>query len=313
MQRVVRTDNDAMREQMEDQNAKQEVYVLAAHMSTGDVKSNKPAAAENADKEKTEKEKADNEKNEKAEKSKAGKSSAAEEAAKQRAAHATNAVNVVLVSDIDVLSAQVFELRSHGSEEGDEEDFGIHFDNVVFVLNVLDELAGDPRFVENCSRNARPVHRTLTAIENRIEDYKQQLDLQRQDFEKEFDKEMKKVGAEGTDAEAELSAAQAKLAKFERDGTEPPDDLKMEFLNARFNKEIVDQRIKNTEEQLRRKHDRQVEVFDRQLNSELRARQNDYKLGALLLPPILPAIVAVFVFFSRRAQEREGVAKSRLR
>jgi ABC-2 type transport system permease protein len=78
-------------------------------------------------------------------------------------------------------------------------------------------------------------------------------------------------------------------------------------------KQIADKRIKDTEDRLHRDHDRQVEVFDRQLNSELRARQNDYKWGALLLPPILPFIVAAFVFFNRRAQEREGVAKSRLR
>jgi ABC-2 type transport system permease protein len=41
--------------------------------------------------------------------------------------------------------------------------------------------------------------------------------------------------------------------------------------------------------------------------------QDDYKLWAVLLPPIPPLIVAGIVFFNRRANEREGVSKARLR
>jgi hypothetical protein len=33
----------------------------------------------------------------------------------------------------------------------------------------------------------------------------------------------------------------------------------------------------------------------------------------VLLPPILPLAIAIVVFFTRRAREREGVARSRLR
>jgi ABC-2 type transport system permease protein len=41
--------------------------------------------------------------------------------------------------------------------------------------------------------------------------------------------------------------------------------------------------------------------------------QDKYKLWAVLLPPIPPLIVAFVVFFNRRANEREGVSKARLR
>jgi ABC-2 type transport system permease protein len=41
--------------------------------------------------------------------------------------------------------------------------------------------------------------------------------------------------------------------------------------------------------------------------------QDNYKLWAVLLPPIPPLIVAFAVFFNRRAKEREGVSKARLR
>jgi hypothetical protein len=41
--------------------------------------------------------------------------------------------------------------------------------------------------------------------------------------------------------------------------------------------------------------------------------QNNYKLLAVLLPPLLPLVVGIAVFFNRRAAEREGVERSRLR
>ena len=41
--------------------------------------------------------------------------------------------------------------------------------------------------------------------------------------------------------------------------------------------------------------------------------QDKYKLWAVILPPIPPLLVGLGVYFSRRAKEREGVARSRLR
>jgi ABC-2 type transport system permease protein len=45
----------------------------------------------------------------------------------------------------------------------------------------------------------------------------------------------------------------------------------------------------------------------------VRREQDRQKWLAVLLPPIPPLVVAFFVFFRRRAREREGVSRSRLR
>jgi hypothetical protein len=66
-------------------------------------------------------------------------------------------------------------------------------------------------------------------------------------------------------------------------------------------------------EQLRRKRDAEVESVERKLESTIRREQDWQKWLAVIVPPIPPLIVAFFVFFRRRALEREGVAKSRLR
>ncbi len=88
------------------------------------------------------------------------KSPAAEEKPK-----AEPEINVVLVSDIDCLYSAFFSLRSRGEDADSEFDF--KFDNVPFVLNVLDVLAGDQRFVD--IRTRRPAHRTLTKVNDATE------------------------------------------------------------------------------------------------------------------------------------------------
>ena len=53
---------------------------------------------------------------------------------------------MVLVADIDMLHQLFFRLR----EQGDMPQAGVFFDfdNVSFVLNTLDSLAGDDRFLD---------------------------------------------------------------------------------------------------------------------------------------------------------------------
>ena len=54
-----------------------------------------------------------------------------------------NNIDVVLVSDIDWIAPIIFQLR----EIGENQDIQWKFQNVPFVLNILDSLAGDDRFV----------------------------------------------------------------------------------------------------------------------------------------------------------------------
>ena len=88
-----------------------------------------------------------------------------------------------VVADIDMLSQDFFRLR----EQGDMPEVGIHFDfdNVTFVLNVLDELAGDHRFIE--IRKRRPKHRTLARIEERTKEAKQEAADAREQFTKDYE------------------------------------------------------------------------------------------------------------------------------
>lgn len=205
-------------------------------------------------------------------------------------------VKVVVVADIDMLTPTFFALR----EQGEIEELGItfDFDNITFVLNVLDELAGDTRFID--IRKRRPQHRTLTQIEEatreardatakaREEAYKE-AEKVRDDEQAELDKRIKEL-QQRTDMQEMEKAIQVLL--LERDG-----------------QRRLDAKVKEAEA----KRDSKIKQIETKLAQTIRRVQDTYKMWAVVLPPIPPLVVAIFVFLARRAKEREGVARSRLR
>ena len=62
-----------------------------------------------------------------------------------------------------------------------------------------------------------------------------------------------------------------------------------------------------------RDRDKKIATIRRDSNRKIAKMQNQYKFLAVLIPPIPPLLIAVFVFFRRRIKEREGVAAARLR
>ncbi len=205
-------------------------------------------------------------------------------------------VNVVVVADIDSLSQDFFRIR----EQGDTPEMGINFsfDNVTFVLNVLDALAGDQRFIE--IRKRRLKHRTLARIEERTHEAKQEATDAREQFTKDFDAEDQK----------EQKAVDEKVAELKKRKNM---DIQQMAIEVALMQQSLEQQRQTKLAQLRAEKDQKINKIETDLALKVKQVQDRYKMWAVLLPPIPPLLVAVFVFFSRRAREREGVARSRLR
>jgi len=205
-------------------------------------------------------------------------------------------INVVLVSDIDCLASAFFFVRAQGAEEN--ADISWNFDNVTFVLNALDVLAGDQRFVE--IRKRRRPHRTLVKVESRTEEARKEAAEQRQKFMSDFtaarDQEQKKFDK--------------RIKEIEKSKGIDARDLGIRVEMARRDGQ---RRLDIRMAQLEQQRNRDIKKIERNLALEINRVQDRYKLLAVLIPPIPPLLVAFFVFFQRRQSEREGVAKSRLR
>jgi hypothetical protein len=205
-------------------------------------------------------------------------------------------INVVLVADTDWVSSIIFQLREAGENQDMLVDW--QFQNVPFVLNTLDVLAGDDRFV-SLRKRTRP-HRILTRIEEETDKYrktaideqtkfladaKQQSDAAEQDFHKKIDELKNRKDLDPRVLERILEREQINLER------------------------VRDVQISALQNEARKK----VKQSERELASQVRGVQDKYKFLAFFLPPIPPILLAFFVFFHRRRAEQEGVDTRRLR
>jgi len=220
---------------------------------------------------------------------------------KPAAAPAT--IRAVVVADIDLLDGRIFGLRNRPDEV-----FGLDFDNVTFALNVLDQLAGDDRFLD--IRKRKPRHRTLERIEDTVAEAREQADAERQKFIAEFDEAEREAN---TVMQKEVGEFEKKIKEMESAGDADPQAAMQAVQQLASRQRLAQRRLDTKIEQLKRTRDAEVEAVERQLGAKVRQEQDRQKWLAVLLPPIPPLVVAFFVYFRRRALEREGVSKARLR
>jgi ABC-2 type transport system permease protein len=219
-------------------------------------------------------------------------------------------IKVVLVADIDMLTPAFFSIR----EQGDTPEAGVdfEFDNVTFVLNVLDYLAGDERFLE--LRKRRPRHRTLTRIEEVTEAARQDTMKNRQKF---YDECNEAVEEEQQKLDNKLAKYQKELDELRKQARESGKDIRSRVIEIQQELEVEresgQKRVDARREEAERDRDEKIEEIDAKLAAQIRRVQDRYKLWAVLLPPIPPLLVAVGFFFIRRSREHEGVSRTRLR
>jgi ABC-2 type transport system permease protein len=205
-------------------------------------------------------------------------------------------INAVVITDTDMLSQVFFAMR----DQGDQPGIGVHFrfDNVTFVLNALDALAGDNRFIE--IRKRRLKHRILARVEEETKDAKKEaaearerIDNKRQDNER-----------------AEQKLIDDKIAELKNQKNL---DLQQMAIQVGMMQQDLERQRESKMEQLRRENDREFSKIETKVTSRVRRVQLLYKMLVVGLAPILPLFLALVVFVIRRLKEREGVAKSRLR
>ena len=202
------------------------------------------------------------------------------------------ALNAIVIADLDLVSEQFFELRRRKDER-----LNLEFDNVTFVLNCVDVLAGDDSYID--LRGRRIKHRTLTRLEDRTKIYVDELQ---------------------TETKTAEDAAVDQLAEAKKRLEEKIESLrKRTDLDDRTKESMVANSVKDEgrrlevetriiEDAKRRK------IADSKADMELNIRkiQRQVRLVAMIVPPLPALLLGLFVFAVRHGRENRGATPSRL-
>jgi gliding motility-associated transport system permease protein/gliding motility-associatede transport system auxiliary component len=199
-------------------------------------------------------------------------------------------INVIAIADLDFIGEQFFELRRRKIED-------LEFDNVPFVLNCVDVLAGDESFVK--LRRKRPVHRRLDALEARAKDFdkvlaektKQAEDLASEELEAAQKDFQKQVDAVQSHAEWDDRTKEIQLANIQRIAQRRLDVAKTT---------VEDKKL--------------AEIREAKAESEVQIRgiRNVVRFAAMSIPPLPPLILGLIVWIRRRTLENVGANPKRL-
>ncbi|MGH9658084.1 MAG: Gldg family protein, partial [Bryobacteraceae bacterium] len=197
---------------------------------------------------------------------------------------AGRAGNTIVVADVDLMGEQFFELRRRGIEN-------LNFDNVTFLLNAVDQLAGDASFI--ALRKRRPRHRTLEAVEARTRTYETQRLRDTQTAE--------------AVAEQRLKEAQARLDRAVREIQQRADlDEQTRQIMISNVQSVENRRLTVARANIEDEKQRQIELSRAEMENSIRGIQNTIKLLAVALPPIPAFVIFLLVSARRLRRERMG-------
>lgn len=201
----------------------------------------------------------------------------------------TKDLDVIFVADADLISDELFNIR-------ERQAFGLKIDNVTFLLNCVDQLAGDDSYIK--LRKRRSQLRTLTLVERETSV-----------FVKERNAEREKATAT---AEEKLQEARDRL-KAERDkiikDTTIDGNTKQQML--RMAEENESRRLEVDEANIEREKQRQIEKIKAQTERQIRTIEDRIRWYAILVPPFPAILLGICFLFFRLKNENQNISPDR--
>jgi ABC-2 type transport system permease protein len=217
----------------------------------------------------------------------------------QRAAHVIAArieekgkVNTIFVADLDMISNMLFSIREQGGIPGLE----LQFDNVSFLMNAIDVLAGDETFVE--LRKRRPKLRTLTTLQR-----------QRDKFIKKRNEQKQRASNEAAN---QLKAARQRFEekKEEIEENESLDDDSKRMLIRNLNSAEA-RRVEVAEINIEREKEAKINKINREMERSIREIENNARWKALLLSPLPACVLGIAMMIQILVSEKKSVVPER--
>jgi ABC-2 type transport system permease protein len=190
-------------------------------------------------------------------------------------------INVIFVADLDCISNEFFSLRNEAPE-------GLMLDNVTFVLNAVDVLAGDTSYVD--LRKRRPKHRTLEKFENLTKSHNQRMLDETKDAEEKASKEL-------ADAQARLDAKVDEVKKR----TDLDERRKeMEIANQQ---QVEQKRLDVAKREIEDRKKAAIERSKATKNQSVSSIKKSIRMLAAFLAPVPAALMGLYMFMRRMAAQ----------
>lgn len=217
-------------------------------------------------------------------------------------------IKAVYVADVDYMHPFFSENRKRPEQF---EELDLRVQNITFVLNVVDVLAGELNYPT--IRSHEPQHITLSLFEDQAEVYR----LEESEKQKEYQENFNKALQEAEEANQKTVAKfREKVERLQREGTQSASQ-QQELIGMMQQLQVqtaaLERKLAISREKMETERDAQIQDSRRAAEAKVLELQNRYKMLAIFLPPIPPLIVGAGVFVTRRVREREGISKNRLK
>ena len=203
----------------------------------------------------------------------------------------TTKANAIFVSDVDMISDFFFQERTLNNLD-------FEMDNVTFVLNAVDSLAGVDRFLELRSR--RPAHRSLVEVVNEKDEFINESNDKRVQADDKAKEELEK-------AEERLAV---RVTEIESDDSLDP-IAKQQLLQQATQDE--QQKLSLIQAQIEQEKNDTIRKIDMETNRAIAAIEAGHRRRAIWLPPIPAIIVGIVVLLLRKTNENKHITSSRRR
>ena len=195
--------------------------------------------------------------------------------------------NVVFVADTDMISDMYFQ---------QQEAIGKPLDNMTFVMNAVEVLAGKPEYAE--LRSLKPSARPLTAVQSETDEYRKKRREEQQAIETSMDEKLKEA-QKRLEQKAKNIAESEDLGRFEK--------LQITAMSAETEQERFNSEKKNLEADLKQK----IQEIKTTEQTQIRALENRIRYWSIALPPV-PAVLLGIIFLSTRLMnERRDISPNR--
>ncbi|MCA9195361.1 MAG: Gldg family protein [Planctomycetales bacterium] len=220
----------------------------------------------------------------------------------------TRPIRVVYVADVDYMHPFFSENRRRPEQF---EDLDLRVQNITFVLNIVDVLAGEMPYPE--IRSHEPKHVTLRLFEDQAERFRLEESANQKEYQESFEQTVKEAQEE---RDKVIAKTREKIEKLQREGTSSASkqqELIALLQQLEIQQATMDRKLQIRREKLEAELSAKIQESRRQAEAKILDLQAHYKMLAIFLPPIPPLLVGAGVFVTRRVREREGISKTRLR